>query len=77
MTNLVRISHLAWSEDPHVQIALATMARSLLDGHMRRGSLSPRASRICEGGPAEAIQACRVIEGASLMECSGNVSNHF
>lgn len=81
----VRISHLALSEDFNVRAAIATVAMALLEGHMRRGAVPPhamvlnwsRASRICEGGPAEMIQACRVIEEASLAESGGSVSNHF
>ncbi len=81
----VRISHLALSEDLNVREAIATVAMALLQRHMRRGAVPPhamvlnwsRASRICEGGPTEMMQACRVIEEASLAESGSSVSNHF
>jgi hypothetical protein len=81
----VRISHFAFTEDPRIREALATVVSGLLQRHMRRGAVPPhamvlnwsRAHRICEGGTAEMIAACHVIEATTLAEVGGAISNHF
>jgi hypothetical protein len=81
----VRISHLAFTEDAQVRSALTTVVTGLLRHHMRSGAIAPhamvldwsRAHRICEGGSAEIIAACQVIEATTLAEVGGAISNHF
>lgn len=81
----VRISHLAFTEDAGARAALATVVAELLKRHLRGGSVPPhamvldwsRAHRICEGGPAEMVAACQVIEATTLAEVGGAISNHF
>lgn len=81
----VRVTHLAYSEDHQLQEALGSAVTDLLRRHMRRGSVPPhamvldwsRVPRICSGGSAEAVRACRTIQEAHLLEAGNAVSNHF
>ncbi|NMP23260.1 hypothetical protein [Sulfobacillus harzensis] len=81
----VRITHLAYTDDPAVQSALQTVVRVLLERHMRRGAVPPhamvmdwsRAQGICQGASAEMEAACRIIAGTNLFEVGSAVSNHF
>lgn len=81
----VRITHLAYTDNPEVQRALKTVVWALLERHMRRGAVPPhamvmnwsRAQEICQGASRAMEADCRLIAGTGLLEVGGAVSNHF
>ncbi|PSR21966.1 MAG: hypothetical protein C7B45_08735 [Sulfobacillus acidophilus] len=81
----VRITHLAYTDDPDVQNALKTVVGALLQRHMRRGAVPPhamvmnwsRVRTICLGASPDAQEACDLIADAGLVEVGSAVSNHF
>lgn len=81
----VRLTHLAYTENADVRTAMTTVARALLERHMRYGAVPPhamvmdwsRAERVCQGGSEEMTTACRMVSGASLFEVGSGISNHF
>lgn len=81
---LMRITHLAFTEDLALQQAISSVAKDLVRRHMRQGSVPPhamvldwaRASRLCEPEALETQAMCRTIEDR-LTEVGGGISNHF
>lgn len=81
----MRISHLAFTNDPEIRDALGMVGVELLRRHMRRGAILPhamvldwsRAHRVCEGG-ADAMQAaCVRIDASHLVTAARAISSHF
>ena len=81
----VRISHLAFTEDPEVQAALSTVAEELLLRHLRSGAVPPhsivlnwaRVRHWCENASPAIVAGCRQIDRSHLSAVSGALSNHF
>ena len=81
----VRVTHLAYTDDPEIQQALEVVVTGFLHRHMRRGAVPPhamvidwgRAHRISEGSDSKVVAACDRVNDTLLHGVGPAISNYF